>query len=238
MSLPSGYARLEYIQSSGTQYINTGFTPNNNTRVVCRFQLMDSSEEQTMFMSRPEMNKRTFGIFHNASGWNIDYGNSRATGATEVAITDLVNLDFNKNIATLNGVTLSVSAQTWSGTVPLMIFTRNTGGTLSNYAIAKLWSFKIYDDSTLVRDYIPCKNASGAVGLWDDVTEEFYGNSGTGAFSAGPRRVQLPAVISAKLSPNPATVGEAVLLQVAAIDVQIVEQTEVRASGEFRAGEV
>ena len=34
MSLPSGYKRLEYIQSTGTQYIDTGFKPNNNTRVV------------------------------------------------------------------------------------------------------------------------------------------------------------------------------------------------------------
>lgn len=47
-----------------------------------------------------------------------------------------------------------------------------------------------------------------------------------------------PVVISAKLSPNPATVGDTVLLQVAAIDVQSVEQTEIRTSGEFRAGEV
>lgn len=47
-----------------------------------------------------------------------------------------------------------------------------------------------------------------------------------------------PLIISATLTPNPAQAGEPVLLQVAAIDVQVVEQTEVRASGEFRAGEV
>ena len=34
MSLPSGYTPLEYIKSSGTQYINTGFNPNQNTRKV------------------------------------------------------------------------------------------------------------------------------------------------------------------------------------------------------------
>lgn len=47
-----------------------------------------------------------------------------------------------------------------------------------------------------------------------------------------------PLIISAVVTPNPATVGETVVLQVAAIDVQTVEQTEARLSGEFRAGEV
>ena len=32
MSLQSGYKQLEYIQSSGTQYIDTGFKPNQNTK--------------------------------------------------------------------------------------------------------------------------------------------------------------------------------------------------------------
>ena len=32
--LPSGYTELQYIESTGTQYINTGFQPNQNTRVT------------------------------------------------------------------------------------------------------------------------------------------------------------------------------------------------------------
>ena len=31
--LPSGYLPLEYIESTGTQYINTGFKPTNNTSI-------------------------------------------------------------------------------------------------------------------------------------------------------------------------------------------------------------
>lgn len=47
-----------------------------------------------------------------------------------------------------------------------------------------------------------------------------------------------PLIISAKLTPDPATVGTAVLLQVAAIDVHTVEQVELRQAGEFQAGVV
>lgn len=47
-----------------------------------------------------------------------------------------------------------------------------------------------------------------------------------------------PVILTAELRPNPATVGETVLLSVSALDVEIIEQTEARMSGELRAGEV
>lgn len=43
MSLPSGYKRLEYIESTGTQYISTGITPTENTKVVIEFNSSNSS---------------------------------------------------------------------------------------------------------------------------------------------------------------------------------------------------
>ena len=46
MSLPSGYKRLEYIQSSGTQYIDTGFKPNQDTGITIDFQLTSVSSWQ------------------------------------------------------------------------------------------------------------------------------------------------------------------------------------------------
>lgn len=69
------------------------------------------------------------------------------------------------------------------------IFAINSPGYGTRQAAMRLYSFKVYLDAakaTLIRDFIPCKNASGAVGLWDDVGSQFYGNAGTGAFTAGP----------------------------------------------------
>ena len=40
--LPDGYTKLEYLQSSGTQYIDTGVYPNQDTRVVCDVELLES----------------------------------------------------------------------------------------------------------------------------------------------------------------------------------------------------
>ena len=62
--LPDGYTRLEFIQSSGTQYINTGFSPNQNTRVLCKFQYTSTTEEQTIFLSRQSTTANGYGLFH------------------------------------------------------------------------------------------------------------------------------------------------------------------------------
>lgn len=62
----------------------------------------------------------------------------------------------------------------------------------------KIWKTITYEGTPLVRDFIPCKNASGEVGLWDDVNSVFYGNAGTGTFIAG----ELPALTAHKTLVN------------------------------------
>lgn len=47
-----------------------------------------------------------------------------------------------------------------------------------------------------------------------------------------------PLIISAAFTPNPAIAGGDVLLQVVVIDVQSIEQEELRMAGEFMSGEV
>lgn len=49
-----------------------------------------------------------------------------------------------------------------------------------------LYYCRIYDGNTIIRGYIPCKNAGGAVGLYDLIGQKFYGNAGSGSFTAGP----------------------------------------------------
>ena len=53
------------------------------------------------------------------------------------------------------------------------------------YGTAKYRGCKIYDNGTLVRDMIPCKDPDGNIGMYDTVNAVFYGNAGTGEFVAG-----------------------------------------------------
>lgn len=184
--LPVGYTKVEYIQSSGAQYIDTGFIPNQDSRVTCDFEYTTSVEEQTIFMPRSATSKDQFGLFHNTSGWVFRYGYNQAIDNT-IGIMSRIALDINKNVATLNSVTLTAASATFSSGVNLMLFVRNTGGELNNYASAKLYACSIYsDEATIVRHFIPCKNPDGVVGLYDTIGKQFYANAGTGEFTAGP----------------------------------------------------
>lgn len=185
--LPDGYTQLEYIQSNGgAHWIDTGFKPNQNTAIVAKFQLLSSTANQTPIFARTSMNVASFGVFIDAnSKWVADYGASRFTGTTSAQT--LINLNFDKNIVKFNSESHTFDTQTFQSNSNLTIFGRNTGGTVQYTAKMNFYSCEIYDNGTLIRNFIPCKNPSGVIGLYDVVNGVFYTNVGTGGtFAAGP----------------------------------------------------
>ena len=187
MSLPSGYTRLEYIKSSGTQYINTGFNPNQNTRVVVDAKPLSVTQAQLwcIFGVRTSV----FFELYKASTRNMRltflYGSTYTQGFDSLDYTKRQTFEINKNTATVDGTTLTYSAQTFQQAYPLFLFASDNTGKAEGIAAAELYSAKVYDNGTLIRDFIPCKNASGVIGLWDDVNSVFYQNAGSGTFDAG-----------------------------------------------------
>ncbi len=190
MSLPGGYTKLTYIQSSGTQYINTGYNPNNTTRVVMDAQITSSivsTSYPVYFGCNTDIYFRCM-KGSSAITLNWEYGSTYSQG------WDMSNNGFNKRRVidangkdcTVDGVTKSYSAQTFSLPIPLFLLAANVNSEVKYLTNARLYSCKIYDNGALVRDFIPCKNASSVVGLWDDVNGKFYANAGSGTFAAGP----------------------------------------------------
>lgn len=186
--LPDGYTQLEYIQSNGgAHYIDTGFKPNQNTGIIAKFQLLSSTGNQTPIFSRTPRNVASFGVFLDSnSKWTADYGTLRYTNSSIGAQT-LINLNFYKNVVKFNNDSYTFDAQTFQGSSNLTIFGMNTGGTVANNARMNFYSCEIYDNGTLIRSFIPCKNPSGTIGLYDIVNSKFYTNVGSGGtFTAGP----------------------------------------------------
>ena len=182
MSLPSGYKRLEYIQSSGTQYIDTGFTANQNTSATIKFSTTQQSGGGILVAMQGWQN-RGFGIFVNA----IIFGSSTTDrngmfgdgNIHEVTLTSAKCYD--------NGSLIwSGTASTFTTPATLTICKSNVVSEPHEFSSAKIYSCQIYDNGSLVRDYVPCINNDGTIGLWEDVNSAFYGNAGTGTFTAGP----------------------------------------------------
>ena len=187
--LPDGYTELDFIQSTGTQYINTLFKPNQNTCVILDFQQLSSTGNWRCI----------FGARNNVSNVNglslwVDVGNhfavrygadGQATSFDSVSILQRYTVDFNKNVVSIGTSSYSFVSSSFQCDYPLFLFSCDTTGSSEYYSSFTLYSCQIYDNGTLVRDFVPCKNSSNAVGLYDLVNGQFYGNSGTGSFTAG-----------------------------------------------------
>ncbi len=185
--LPDGYAQVEYIESTGTQYINTGFTPNQSTRVVIDVDMAAATSTKGIFGCRSSGSSNGFCVWQASGNKLLSY---YGTEYVEMPVTSTGGrflIEKNGAETTVNGDFYTMNAQTFTAPGPIYLFTVQDAGSSFAYphSAGKLYSCKIFNDGALARDYIPCINTDGVVGLYDVVTSTFYANAGSGAFTAG-----------------------------------------------------
>lgn len=178
------YRQVEYIKSTGSQYIDTEFVPNSNTTVEMRVAFTDISATANLFCARGETTlSNTYTCFLiTRSGIRFDYYNS-VDGQTGYipSVAEIMTIKANKNKIYINDVlkyTYSTATFTAGGNMWLLtsyVRSGNSYDTVQNRAKAKLYSCKIYDGDTLVRDFVPSVDTeSGKAGLYDNVNDKFY----------------------------------------------------------------
>lgn len=184
-TLPSDYIQLEYIQSSGSQYINTGFKPNQDTKISITVDF-PLSGTTWLYGSRTSANSNSLGFLcEGNSKYRFDYASSTNELVTKPTGKFTINSDKNK--CYINGeLVFTATYTTFASPVNMYIFNNNNNGSLSGGSSAKLYNCSIYDNDVLIRNFIPCKTESGTVGLYDSVNNQFYQNAGSGTFIAGP----------------------------------------------------
>lgn len=186
MSLPGGYTELEYIQSSGTQYVDTGLNPNQDFGVTIDFQMTTVSGWQCIFgAANSAQNADEYGVWHNGTNFGFYYASTNVTVSAAATARHLFVC--SKNSIAVDGAAAGSPAYTsFQTNYPLLLGAINYAGSKMYGSQIKIYSAKIYQNGTLVREFIPCKNAAGVIGLWDDVNSVFYQNAGSGVFTAGP----------------------------------------------------
>lgn len=185
MSLPGGYTELEYIQSSGTQYLDSGVT----------FEKTDTVEFEILWtVTPPNAGTYVCGNYYMQVGMGTrGYGIYAASNTKAYGTKDRMRVTFASVQETLLVNDAQVFTHDWSGqnlsNVKLGILKLGMEGNAwysSAPVSAKVYSCTIKKGGALVRNFIPCKNASGVIGLWDDVNSAFHQNAGSGVFTAGP----------------------------------------------------
>lgn len=198
-ALPSGYTELEYIQSTGTQYINTGFMPNGKSKIAMNLTPLSDSSNACFFCARNETSATagtTYTAFYISSNYyRFDfYGKSGQSDGVDAVGTN-INIEASGGVCKIGSKTITNAASTAASSMPWILLASARTSSISdlaNMATAKLYSCQIYDNGALVRNFIPCKNLSGEIGLYDAVNGQFYANAGTGTFTAGPVVVRMP----------------------------------------------
>ena len=185
-------ARIEYLESTGTQYIDTGYIPNTNTTVVLGFVTQGSwvFGQRTAAYTTDALglltNNGAFVLY--TPGLEIRFDSSSIKYNKKYIVTAnkntfIVLSDIGEKLVEKAGTATSLNAK-----YPLVLFGLVSGGSysLGNSGI-KIYYFQIYDNDILVRDFIPVLDKDGVPCMYDKVEErKFYYNAGTGQFIAGP----------------------------------------------------
>lgn len=182
-------AEIEFLQSSGTQYIDTGIKVTSNPKAVVELMQVTSQDSDYWGNSFPSAYVNTDGMFSahffygGITAWR--YGNKRYDAGASWRVGN--NIKFK--IETGRMLILNDGEQSYDmgndfvyspDQKNIDIFrSRET-----SYSSWKLYTFKLYDADELVRDFIPVR--VGTTGyLYDKVSGELFGNQGTGNFILG-----------------------------------------------------
>ena len=174
-------AEVEYLESTGTQWIDPGYVLSASDRIVV----------QAYFQTDDNMGSKLLLGVGNPKLW-ITSGLCRFNGDNSAPINNLRKLgawnsiSIDKDYCTCNGTAVPMSEGTFlDNSLSLWLFGANAAPEASWKTNGRIASCKIYRSSALVRDYIPVR--VGTVGyMYDRVSGQLFGNSGTGAFIIGP----------------------------------------------------
>lgn len=181
------YTEVEYIEATGSQYIDTGFIPNQDTRIVVKMEdVVVSGVNDFYFGTRTSATSNAFFFSYSSDGsYRSGYNKTNSAVSSSYTQSGVFTVDKNKGVTYINGTQVSsVTYASFTCPANLVIGGINTKGTI-NYATAKYYACQIYDNGTLIRDYVPVVNKSGIAGLYDKVNNTFYSSASSTAFIAG-----------------------------------------------------
>ena len=186
------YDFVNYIQSTGKQYINTGcLLINSNSRIVCDFAFTSLTNGTALLGSQSSSGQPYSVAFYTGNVLKFYCGS--ASGILPISgisansrnvldmsmVNNLLTVTFNGNEQS------SYFGNTVNNGFPIALFANNAGGTFKQNSYVRMYSCKIYIGGELVRDYVPARDSSGIYGLYDRVNSQFYKSASSTNFSGG-----------------------------------------------------
>ena len=184
--LPEGYTALKYIQSSGSQYIDTGRKLTQDSDITIDFRIVgEINRDAGIFGSRQSALKNNLTLFQNKnpivfSGDFSEYQKHRFSVASSLERT---KIQINKAGVWVN----DILKKSWSDVADFetptngLIFDVGNNNWTNNKAVMRLYSYTDGDAQRLV----PCLDANGVPCLYDLIGKMALYNQGAGSFTWG-----------------------------------------------------
>ena len=188
--LPHEYQEVEYIESTGTQWIDSWYIPKWTSWFEMKFRNISAiNTYRTLIWTRTDTSTAAFWIwwmnskcYMEMSPANIEY--TRSDGWFNTGID--YEMSFLNKTLICNWETF----QSWTNFTQdsarnLYIFSWNSNWQTQPFeaAASRMYYLKLYEWENLVRDFVPCYRVSDwAAWLYDLVEWKFYANSWTWTF--------------------------------------------------------
>jgi len=196
VGLPDGFTAVEYIQTSGSQRIDTGVKASASIGMSADFCLVDASIIQNLTTVYDPYKNYQLMVLAISSYGSPDGAVWFVCGYSAIqyfkkADTDRHVYHFNADgqyTVEMDGIQYK-KADPSQTTFPadarnLYLFARNSPA-VDGYARMKLYSCAIYDGGRKIRDFKPCLDADGVPCLYDLISKTSFYNQGSGSFTWG-----------------------------------------------------
>lgn len=183
--LPAEYQEVEYIESTGTQYIDTGIASTQYITAHLDMQFTEYSSSSMIIIAWSTGAGRWFG----KGALNKYGGGTGAVSDVDALLRKEIDVFFTSSTTgfTIDGVTYSKAVTSSKSNGYTMFAGRNVSTGVSYYASAKLYKATIQENGVTIRELVPCyRKSDNKPGLYDMVENTFYTNQGTDEFITGP----------------------------------------------------
>lgn len=186
--LPIEYQEVEWIESSGTQYINTSYTPKTTTEFDITYEWVSFvNQYQVPMGARRYYNSQAYYFWwdsvNNRSFYWFWTNHVDPSSVAFWGLWQKFNITYKNWVISNWNQTANVTVSntpSWN----LCIFADEDNWNVQEYSNMKLYWLELYESWTLIRDFVPCyRIADSVIGLYDVVNDVFYINNWTGTFT-------------------------------------------------------
>lgn len=177
-----------YLQSSGTQYIDLDVKADSNTEVQFVMALDENfTNTQGLFGARDEQVTKTFNMFWHKNSFRWDY---YSTNDYPIFSANFVSPTFvlaNKTYVYVNSEVKEYNyTDEFSSNYNMYLYTINSGGSPIYITEGmKIYYFKVIKNGEVVRNLVPVVDSNNVACFYDIVSQKYFYNKGTGTFILG-----------------------------------------------------